>query len=336
VLTFQDDQLHVATSWRMPPADHRVLCPAREGILGQVVRTSEAAVIADPVRDPELQQFLGFRSCHSLMALPLRAGYETYGVVLYGHPDPNFFDQDKRAFLVAVVSQAIVALQNAQLYRNLRQEKERLIEVQEEAQKKLARDLHDGPTQSVAALAMRANFARRLLERDPKQAGDELFKMEDLARKTTKEIRHMLFTLRPLVLESQGLTAALQQLAEKMRDTHNQNVIIEAEPGVEDKLELNQQGVLFYIVEEAVGNARKHAQAEHVWIRLRTQRDVLVLEIQDDGVGFNVGALDANYDKRGSLGMVNMRERAEMLSGAVKIESAEGRGTRVTVLIPLG
>jgi signal transduction histidine kinase len=335
VLTFREDQLRMASGWRLPPADHRVLCPAREGVLGQVIRTSEPAVISDPSRDPELEQFVGFRNCRSLMALPLRAGFETYGVVLYGHPRVDFFDQDKRAFLIAVVNQAIIALQNAQLYRNLREEKERLVEVQEEAQKKLARDLHDGPTQSVAALAMRANFARRLVERDPKAAADELFKMEDLARRTTKEIRHMLFTLRPLVLESQGLTAALQQLAEKMRETHSQNVIVEAEPGLEDRLELNQQGVLFYIVEEAVGNARKHAQAQHIWVRLKTQRDVLVLEIQDDGVGFNVGAVNASYDKRGSLGMVNMRERAEMLSGAVKIDSAEGRGTRVTVLVPL-
>jgi signal transduction histidine kinase len=173
------------------------------------------------------------------------------------------------------------------------------------------------------------------MERDVKQAAEELLKMEDLARKTTKEIRHMLFTLRPLVLESQGLTAALQQLAEKMRETHNQNVIVEAEAGIDERLEKNQQGVLFYLTEEAVGNARKHAQAQHVWVRLKTQRDVLILEIQDDGVGFNVGAVNTNYEKRGSLGMVNMRERAEILDGAVKIDSQEGKGTRISVLVPL-
>ncbi len=237
--------------------------------------------------------------------------------------------------MTAVVNQAIIALQNAQLYRNLRQEKERLIEVQEEAQKKLARDLHDGPTQGVAALAMRANFVRRLLERDPKAAGEELFKMEDLARRTTKEIRHMLFTLRPLVLESHGLAAALIQLGEKMRETHEQNVIVEAEAGVDQRLELNYQGVLFYLVEEALNNARKHAQAEHVWVRLKVQGDVLTVEVQDDGVGFNVGAIDTNYERRGSLGMFNMRERALMIGGVVRIDSAEGRGTRVMVYVPL-
>jgi signal transduction histidine kinase len=335
VLFFQEDQLHLSSSRRLTQADQRVVCPGRAGVLGDVIRTGEPTVIHDPAHDPELVQFASFQACRSLMALPLRAGYETYGVVLYGHPLAKFFDDDQRALLVAVVNQAIVALQNAQLYRNLRQEKDRLMEVQDEAQKKLARDLHDGPTQAVAALAMRANFVRRLLERDPKQAGEELFKMEDLARKTTREIRHMLFTLRPLVLESQGLSAALMQLADKLKETHGQNVIIEAEPNLDDRLELNQQGVLFYIVEEALNNARKHAQAEHLWVRLKTQRDVLSVEIQDDGVGFNVGAVEANYDRRGSLGMVNMRERAEMINGAVRIDSAEGRGTRIMVFVPL-
>ncbi len=335
VLEFEADQLHVKLARRFPAADERKICAGREGVLGQVIRTGDPAVIEAPGLDPELKQFTGFHPCRALIALPLRAGFETYGVVLYGHPDPNFFDQDQRALLAAVVNQANIAMQNAQLYRKLRAEKERLVEVQEEAQKKLARDLHDGPTQAVAALAMRSNFVRRLIERDPKSATEELFKMEDLARRTTKEIRHMLFTLRPLVLENQGLVAALHQLAEKMHETHSQNVIVEAEPGADEPLEKNHQGVLFYIVEEAVNNARKHAQAEHIWVRLKIQREVLVTEIQDDGVGFNLGAVDANYDKRGSLGMVNMRERAEMLSGTVKIVSAEGKGTRITVFVPL-
>jgi len=334
-LLFQDDELVVGSARRMTTADLRVVCPGNEGVLGQVIHDTETAIATDPGRDPELKQFISLQKCRSLMVIPLHAGYETYGVILYAHPRPNFFDADQRALLTAVVNQAIIALQNAQLYRNLRQEKERLMEVQEEAQKKLARDLHDGPTQSVAALAMRANFIRRLLERNPQSAAEELYKMEDLARRTTKEIRHMLFTLRPLVLESQGLIAALKQLAEKIKETHDQTVIVEAEPKADENLELNYQGVLFYIVEEAVNNARKHAQAPHIWVRLKTQKDVLVLEIQDDGVGFNVGAVDINYDKRGSLGMVNMRERTEMVNGALKIDSAEGKGTRITILVPL-
>jgi signal transduction histidine kinase len=334
-LLFNNDELRVSRGWRLPPADQRVICAGREGVLAQVTRLGDPMVLTEPDRDPELQQFVGFRNCKSLMALPLRVGMETYGAVLYGHPQSDFFDEDQKAFFTAMVNQANIALQNARLYQSLREEKERLVEVQEEANKKLARDLHDGPTQAVAALAMRANFARRLLERDSKATGEELFKMEDLARRTTKEIRHMLFTLRPLVLESQGLSAALKQLAEKMRDTHGQNVLVDTDPSVEELLEKNQQGVLFYIAEEAVNNARKHAQAEHIWVRLKANHDTLLLDIQDDGVGFNLGDVEDNYDRRGSLGMVNMRERADMLSGTVRIDSAEGKGTRITVFVPL-
>ncbi len=146
----------------------------------------------------------------------------------------------------------------------------------------------------------------------------------------------MLFTLRPLVLESQGLKAALQAMANKMRETYNQNVLIEVQPEAVENLEMGKQAVVFYIAEEAVNNARKHAEAAHIWVRLKLiKADIALLEIQDDGVGFNLGAVDATYDNRGSLGMVNMRERAELVNGLLHIESEEGKGTRIQVVIPL-
>src|SRR5690606_26328784 len=122
-----------------------------------------------------------------------------------------------------------------------------------------------------------------------------LKKVEELARKTTREIRHMLFTLRPLVLESQGLTAALDQLAEKIRDTHNQAVAVHVDSRVEALLDSHQQGVIFYIIEEAVGNARKHAEAELISVNVTVRGEAVVVEISDNGVGFDIGAVDANY-----------------------------------------
>jgi signal transduction histidine kinase len=188
----------------------------------------------------------------------------------------------------------------------------------------------------VAAIAMRINFARRMFERDTKAANEELVKIEDLARRTTKEIRHMLFTLRPLVLESQGLIPALNAMADKMRETYGQNMIVEADQKLATDLEVSKQAVIFFITEEAVTNARKHAQAEHIWVRLKPYEDgMALLEIADDGVGFNVEEVDAFYDQRGSLGMVNMRERAELVSGILNIDSASKKGTRVHMLIPL-
>lgn len=148
----------------------------------------------------------------------------------------------------------------------------------------------------------------------------------------------MLFTLRPLVLESQGLTAALQAMADKMHETYEQNVIIQVDENLASQLEMGKTGVIFYIAEEAVNNARKHAQAAHIWVRLRPlskQPDIAFLEIVDDGLGFDVAAVNKSYDKRGSLGMVNLRERTELVNGILHIESAPGKGTKIQVFIPL-
>jgi signal transduction histidine kinase len=141
--------------------------------------------------------------------------------------------------------------------------------------------------------------------------------------------------LRPLVLESEGLVAALNQLSEKMLENHNQNVIIQAVPEAVDDLEVGKQGVIFFIVEEAINNARKHANASHIWVRLVRKEDLLYLEVEDDGVGFDLSAVEANYRQRSSLGMVNLRERAELVNGVLRIDTAIGRGTRICVTIPM-
>ncbi len=136
------------------------------------------------------------------------------------------------------------------------------------------------------------------------------------------------------VLESQGLVTALQQLGDKTRELSGVEVTVEAPAESADGLAPGTQSVVFYIAEEAVTNARKHAEAEHIWVRLRPDEGTLVLEVEDDGVGFNVGAVDAGYEQRGSLGMVTMRERTELVGGTLRIESVEGRGTRVRLTVP--
>ena len=170
----------------------------------------------------------------------------------------------------------------------------------------------------------------------PKSAAEELYKVEELARRTTKEIRHMLFTLRPLVLESQGLVAALQAMAEKMRDTYNQKMSVEVDQSLLAEVEIGKQTVIFYIVEEAVNNARKHAQASNVWVRFKRQgSDLALLDIIDDGVGFDLAMVGMNYETRGSLGMVNLRERTDLINGLMRLDSAAGKGTTIQVIIPL-
>ncbi len=336
VLLFRGGQLRVGSARRFTSADLRSTLEGNEGILRKVFDEGEPILTKDVGYDPELGRVIALRNCTSAYCFPLRSGFNVYGAMLYAHPDPNYFTSDRRDMLDIIGRQAVVAIQNARLYQDLVEEKERMVEVHEEARKKLARDLHDGPTQGVAAMAMRLNIARRMLEKDPKNAADELVKIEELAHRTSKEIRHMLFTLRPLILESQGLTAALKAMSDKMRETFNQNVMIDINEQIAEQLDISKQGVIFYIIEEGVTNARKHANAANIWVRLRpVEQGVSVLEIEDDGVGFDVAAVNRAYDKRSSLGMVNLRERAELVNGLLNLQSAAGKGTKVSVYIPL-
>jgi signal transduction histidine kinase len=329
-------ELYIGASRRFTRSDISGTFPAEQGLLRETIDEGGALLAHDISQDPELGRLIALQQCKTAYCIPLRTGLDVYGVMLFAHTDPMFFTIANRELLDIIGNQAMIAIQNARLYQDLEQEKERMMEIQEEARKKLARDLHDGPTQSIAAIAMRVNFARRLMERDSQAAGDELVKIEDLARRTTKEIRHMLFTLRPLVLESQGLTAAFESMADKMRETYDQNVLVSVDPDLVPDLEIGKQGVIFYLTEEAVTNARKHANADHIWIRLKpVQNDMALLEIEDDGDGYDVESVDASYEHRGSLGMVNMRERSELLNGILKIESVKMKGTRIRVLIPL-
>lgn len=329
------NSLRVAASRQLPPSDSEVVVEAGEGLLGEALAQGQARHGTDPVNDSGLRRFTGLQDCRELLAIPLNSNGATFGVLLFAHPRRGFFNREQVELLEATSRQVAVAMQNARLFQDLEAERERMTEIQEEARRKFARDLHDGPTQSIAAITMRVNFARRLIERDTDAATSELTKVEDLARRTTKDLRHMLFTLRPLILESQGLLPALRQLAEKTRDTHGQNVIVQAAADVAHGLEAGKQAVVFYIAEEAVNNARKHAEAEHIWVRLSKDAETFTLEVEDDGVGFNVGAVDSNYEQRGSLGMVNMRERTELVDGKLLIRSSEGKGTLITVVVPL-
>jgi signal transduction histidine kinase len=330
-----DNKLHVVSSRRFTRADDARVISGVDGIVGETLRTAEPVFGTNALTDPELQYFVAFQGCKSLLCIPLRAGFDNFGVILYGSDTANAFTQEHSELLSALGVQATLALQNAVLYHNLIEEKERIVDVDEEARKKLARDLHDGPTQTIAAIAMRLSYVTKLFKKSPEQVPAELKKVEDLARQTTTEIRHMLFTLRPLVLESRGISAALNQLAEKTYDMHKQAVAVRVEQGVEERLDSQQQGVIFDIVEEAINNARKHAKAKLISVSAMRQEDMAIIQIADNGVGFDVEQVNEGYESRTSLGMVNMKERAALLDGTLSVESVKGKGTTITLLIPL-
>lgn len=329
------ERFRIVSGRHLPAGDWRLDFSRDRGLIGRTVELGRPTLAVEPRDDPELRRLTAVQACRSLVAVPLGVGAEEVGLLLFGHPEPGYFSAARVDLLEAMGRQIVIAMQNARRFQDLGRERDRITELQEEARRRLARDLHDGPTQTMATIAMRASFTRRLMGRDPQAAALELRKVEDLARMTTREVRHMLFTLRPLLLESQGLVTALQQLAVNTTELSGVDVILDAPPEVADGLAPGTQSVVFYIAEEAVNNARKHAEAEHIWVRLNREGESLALDVEDDGVGFNVGAVDVGYEQRGSLGMVTMRERTELVGGSLQIESVEGRGTRVHLVVPL-
>ncbi|PIE81990.1 MAG: hypothetical protein CSA11_02420 [Chloroflexi bacterium] len=314
--------------------DLEKVLPGKEGFIAKAVNEADITLSKKPEQDPELSQLLAFRLCQTAVCIPLRAGFNIFGAMVIGSKVPFKFNRNHHKYFVAISDQAVIALQNAHLYQELESEKQRLIDANENARKELARDLHDGPTQSIAAIAMRVNFIRSLVSRDPEQAIAELQKVENLAKTTSKEIRGMLFTLRPLVLETQGLDAAIQTVVDRLIETDHLNIqFIGGE--YSELLDDSAQSVVFSIVEEALGNARKYAKAELIEIRFWQEDGLFVALVQDNGIGFNTQDVNRDYSSRGSLGMVNMRERAERIDGSLRVESAINQGTKITLVVPL-
>jgi signal transduction histidine kinase len=338
VMLFEDNYLRIGSARRLPPRDLRLTFPAEQGALHEALKSGEPQVIQNPADDAELCRLVALHSCKVALILPLIRGLNAFGVLLFANPDPDFFNRERSDLLEMISHQVTIAIQNARLYQEMEKEKERIVETQEEARKKLARDLHDGPTQTMAAIAMRLNIVQHAVGPNRKDVTDELEKIEELARHTTQEIRHMLFTLRPLALEAEGLVAALNAMATKMHDTYQQNVKIDVDQSLVDQLEISKQTVVFYLAEEAVNNARKHAKANLINVSLKYlpgEKSLALLEIADNGVGFNLQEVTNSYENRGSLGMVNLSERAELINGVLHIDTAPGKGTRVHIVIPL-
>lgn len=326
---------------RLVPTAERHLDPnknqfatGQQGVIAEALQYAEPVVSNDPRNDPELGDFVGLRKCKTAVVIPLRVGFDLYGFMVIGAQVQINIDAGHIELFTSVADQTVIALRNAQLYQDVERQKQRLIEASNEERKQLARALHDGPTQGVAAIAMRINFVRSLLKNEPEMAAEELAKVEQLAKDTGKEIRGMLFTLRPLLVVDQGLSAAVQKVIERLNETDGLNIRF---AGGEYGELLNQQAqmTVFQVVEEALGNARKYSRAKTIDVRFWQEEDLFVARIQDDGVGFDVDAVMDGYSERGSLGMINMEERAKMIDGSVQVESSVGQGTAITLVVPL-
>ncbi|MGB9739218.1 MAG: histidine kinase [Chloroflexus aggregans] len=330
----QPNELYVAFGSNLTSRDLNRSLQMDTG-LAAALRATTPQMITSFAQFPALQQIDALRDCTSAALIPLQVGMRAYGLFVVA--TNQMLQPDQVEMLTALANYAIVALHNAQLIYDLKEEREKLLSREEEVRHQLARDLHDGPAQSMAVITMKAEFIKRLLERDPAQALVELDELSTIAKRTNYEVRTMLFELRPLMLETQGLKVTLEQYLDRLRaKAGDTSIILEAGDIDQVRLGSKVEGALFNMIQESVTNAIKHAKAAHIWVRLRRlNNQMLEVVIQDDGVGFDKMAVLRSYERRGSLGLLNIDERARLVGGRAEIDSTPGKGTRITIFVPI-
>jgi signal transduction histidine kinase len=317
--------------------------PRDQGLAGWVVRHNEPMIVADVQQDEryaaDVAAGVAFEVT-SMVCAPLTTRGEVIGAVqVLNKIHGARFDEDDLDLITSFAAQSATAIENARLYQELRRERDRIIAVEEEIRRRLARDLHDGPAQMLASLIVSIEFIRKLFDHEPDNVAEELENLMPLAQKAMRQLRTLLFDLRPVILETQGLVPALESYVQRQKEAggpRGQDLTYHLQmDGFSRRLVPQAERAVFSIVQEAVGNVRKHAQAHNVWIALNEQGDNLLVEVRDDGQGFDVEHARAEYDQRGSLGMLNMRERTAAVGGLLSIYSREGGGTSITLVVPL-
>lgn len=312
--------------------------PADQGIAGWIFTHRQPIIVEDVSQDERffkgIDESLGYRTS-SLVGVPLITKGEMIGVIeVLNKRTGEKFDEQDLDTLSALAGQAAIAIANARLYLQIRQERDRMLNIEDEVHKKLARDFHDGPAQTLASLIMDIEFIQKLLERDPTKVEAELLQLKEKATKAMHQARTTMFELRPLLLETEGLKAALEYYVERLRQTENMSIHLQIE-GLEERPSQRVEDIVFAIVREALSNIKKHAKANNVWLTVTRGEKRLLTTIRDDGQGFDVEEVEISYATRGSIGLLNLYERAEMLGGRISIESAPGQGTTVSLTVPL-
>jgi signal transduction histidine kinase len=316
-----------------------------QNIASYVALTGQKPVLLTRV-DASKRQFVKLASYlqvepRNCLYVPLILKEQIIGVLAVFNKTEGTFTHHDVDLLNSIATYAAIAIDNARLHESVLAERDRVIEVEEQVRRELAHDLHDGPTQLVSSMLMRLDHCQMALQKEPSRLPVEITEMKKLGREAIHQMRTMLVQLLPLELEQhgQGLAAALRVFLERRQkespttklmsnfiSPHPDNQISRQEPQVEK--------TIFKIVQETVNNALKHAHAGHILVQLEETPDLIHSLIADDGTGFNVTETMENYAQHGSLGMVNIKERAEAVGGELSIVSNPGQGTQITLTVP--
>jgi signal transduction histidine kinase len=309
-----------------------------QGIAGCAFTQRQPIVVEDAMQDDRYYAEVAQRynlQIHRLIAVPLIAKGNAIGVVeVMNRTSGESSNEDDLELLLAFASQSAIAIENARLYQSVIQERDRILVVEAGVRQEIARDLHDGPAQILSAIIMSVRLMRELIDRSPERLSDELLHWEALGQKALYQVRNLLFDLRPVILETHGLGPALEAYADRMRLVEPFSLSVDVHP-LSTRFKANVESAIFSIVQEAVNNAKTHAAPSRLWITATQDKTALKISVRDDGRGFDLAHVEQTYAERNSFGLLNMRERAEIAHGRLEIQSKPGRGTSVTLTVPL-
>jgi signal transduction histidine kinase len=295
--------------------------PRTHGMLGAMLESPGSFRTADIHDDPRFRGWWprGHPDMRSFLGVPIVASRAVIGAFYLteklGAPE---FDQRDQAVIELLAAHAAIAITNARLHEESWQ-----LSMLEE-RNRLALELHDAVSQRLFSLVFSAEAAATLLERDPAGARVQVERLGALAQEALEELRALIFELRPADLESDGLCGALQKHV----------ALVRRQGGVEVDLEVDadlprsprRDAEVLRIAQEALANALRHARAGRVAVRLGRDDGLLVLEVRDDGVGFDPSAAELRSTH---LGLTSMEERARRIGGRLALSSTPGGGTTV-------
>jgi two-component system sensor histidine kinase DegS len=206
---------------------------------------------------------------------------------------------------------------------------EMVVNAQEAERQRLSRQMHDGPAQALSNFILQTEIAMRLLDADPAQAKDELAGLKSSAMGTFQKVRNFIFELRPMMLDDLGLIPTIRKYIEAYKEQTGIDVSLTV-TGTERRLESYLEVMIFRAVQELLGNAARHSQANLVKVQVDLGNEQIRVSVDDNGKGFDPESLKQSSN----LGLKLIRERAEMLGGNFEVDSAAGKGARVNFAVP--
>jgi len=276
--------------------------------------------------DTAVKQALELEGLVQVINIPLSSKDRLVGIFNLGIRYERSIAREELSLLGSIGRQVAVAVDNAHLYD--RAEQSAAIAERH----RLSRELHDSVTQSLYSVTMYAEAAARLLDTgDIKTATEHLQELRRTAQEALREMRLLIFELRPPILAKIGLAAALQARLDSVEMRGGMKTHLEVEGGPATKRLPNEvEEELYHIAQEALNNVLKHADAQHVWVQLSFTNGEAVLTVRDDGVGFMPTA-----PKNGGVGLDSLKERAQKIGATLCVDSTPRVGTTITVSVPV-